>query len=67
MSHYRLFSINESDHVAGPPKTFECDDDEAAIEKATTLLEGKDAELWEGARLVIRFNAQAASPTFKSS
>ena len=45
MSHYRLFSMNESDHVAGPPKTYEYDDDEAAIEQATTLLEGQDAEL----------------------
>lgn len=53
MRDYRAYTVGTDGRFIG----FEplvCDNDDDAIAKARSLLEGKDIELWDGARLVIR-------------
>jgi hypothetical protein len=53
MLTYRIYWL-ERDHVIGPPMVIECPDDQAAIEAAKVMLDGKAIEVWEAARVVIR-------------
>jgi hypothetical protein len=52
MPVYRFYFIRQDGHVAGPPVAADLPDDPDAISKAKELLNGKDAEIWEGARIV---------------
>jgi hypothetical protein len=54
MQHYRLYSLKNGNQIAGPPKILQCASDEEAIALASTLLDGFDMEVWQGARVVIR-------------
>ena len=49
---YRLYTINRSGHVAGPPTEYECSDDRAAIQEANRLQGTADIEIWQDGRLV---------------
>jgi hypothetical protein len=42
-------------HHAGVSRLFECADDQEAIEKAMQFIDGRDVELWEKSRCVVRF------------
>jgi hypothetical protein len=53
MAEYQLYPVNKSGQVGGPPKSFSCDSDEAAINLARYLVHG-DVELWQLDRLVTR-------------
>ena len=55
MPHYRLYTTTSDGHVTAPPTVMECADDQEAIGKAAQLTNGKSVELWEGARLIVRF------------
>jgi hypothetical protein len=49
---YRAYVVDRDGHLSG----FEplvCTGDEEAIEKAKSLVDGHDIELWSGTRLVI--------------
>ncbi len=52
MPEYRFFYLKKDGHVAGSPATYEFPNDGAAIEQARLLLNGRDTEIWEGARVV---------------
>jgi hypothetical protein len=39
-----------------------CANDDDAVAKASALLDGRDIELWTGARLVVRLSAPALLP-----
>jgi hypothetical protein len=54
MQHYRLYSLKNGNQIAGPPKILQCASDEEAIALASTLLDGLDIEILQGARVVIR-------------
>lgn len=54
---YRLYGLDGVDKVASG-EWFEADDDQAAIETAKTMMDGKDCELWQGRRLVARIPSQ---------
>jgi hypothetical protein len=51
---YRIFSITDDDHIAGPAQTIECEDDREAVEKARQFLDENILEIWEQARRVAR-------------
>jgi len=52
MPEYRFYFIARSGQVAGPPATHDLPNDRAANEKANQLLDDRDIEIWQGARLV---------------
>jgi hypothetical protein len=52
MPVYRFYFIRQDGHVAGPPIAADLPDDPDAIQKARQLLDGRDVEIWEGARIV---------------
>jgi hypothetical protein len=53
MPTYRLYSFTPDRHGGEPPVTVECEDDEAAIERAKQLLDGQaiEIEIWQRDRL----------------
>ena len=50
---YRLYGLDGVGKVASA-QWIEADDDAAAIAAAAKIMDGKDCELWQGARLVSR-------------
>jgi hypothetical protein len=48
----RFFSIQKDGHINGRPLEFNLPDGAAALKEAEQRLDGKDIEIWEGARLV---------------
>jgi hypothetical protein len=58
--HYRIYSIRPDGHIAGPAVVVECGDDKEAIQKTQQAVNGKDVELWEGSRLIVRFPSDEA-------
>jgi hypothetical protein len=58
MPEYRAYTVDHDGHFNGiEPLT--CADDAEAIEKAKQLVDGRDVELWKGARLVIRLKHES--------
>jgi hypothetical protein len=56
VSEYRAYVIGDDGHIASF-RAFTCDGDADATVWAKQLIDGHDIELWSGARLVIRLNA----------
>jgi hypothetical protein len=54
MNEYRLYQLDTSGHIAGPPDGFNCEEDGEAIERARRMMDANDVELWQMDRLVIR-------------
>jgi hypothetical protein len=54
VANYRFYVLDKGDHVREPPHVFECPDDEAAVEKAAQLLNGRVIEVWDHSRRVVR-------------
>jgi hypothetical protein len=54
MANYRIYVLDKDDHVREPPQVVECPDDEAAVEKAAQLLNGRAIEIWDHSRRVVR-------------
>lgn len=59
MGTYRLYCLDGVDKVASADWV-EADDDEAAIEAAEELHQGRKCELWQGNRLVTVIDARRA-------
>ena len=53
MAEYRLYGLDGVNKVASG-EWFEAENDQAAIEVAKNMMDGKDCELWAGKRLVAR-------------
>jgi hypothetical protein len=60
VAYYRLY-FTVRGHIMDVAE-FVCDDDEAALERAAGVRDGRAMELWELSRLVARWEAQP-SPT----
>ncbi|MDE5453609.1 hypothetical protein GWE18_12170 [Bradyrhizobium sp. CSA112] len=56
MHAYRAYMIRRDGHIIHRVD-IECDDDEAAKERAKLLVNGHDVELWDGARKIAEFKA----------
>jgi hypothetical protein len=54
MSHYRIYTLFASDRIARPTQIFIGDNDQEAIQLAKQLLDGRDLEVRQGARVVRR-------------
>ena len=54
MRQYRAYFI-DANHIVRPPDVLVCDDDDAAITRARSLVSASDIELWHLDRFVIRF------------
>jgi hypothetical protein len=54
MAGYRLYFMDEQDHIAQAIE-LECEDDLKAIRAAEQHLDGREVELWRRARVVMRF------------
>jgi len=52
---YRIFFVNQERFITGPPKIIDCADDQEAIMHAKQFIDGRDIELWEKSRCVMRF------------
>jgi hypothetical protein len=55
MHPYRIYLIDEAGHILAPAVVIECGDDQEASAEAVKHTNGNSAELWDGARLVVRF------------
>jgi hypothetical protein len=56
MHAYRAYMISLDGRIVHRVD-IECDDDEAAKERAKLLVNGHDVELWDGARKIAEFKA----------
>jgi hypothetical protein len=59
MPHYRIYVTTTDGHITAPATLIECDNDQEAIGKAKQFVNGRDVELWEGARFIVRFPASS--------
>jgi hypothetical protein len=60
MKDYRAYTVGDDGHFDGFEPLI-CDNDDDAVAKACSLLDGKDIELWNGARLVIQLVTRSKS------
>ena len=59
MASYRLYCLDGVKKVASA-EWIEADGDEAAIEVAKDMMDGRDCELWQGSRLIARIPRRKA-------
>jgi len=62
---YRLYGLDGVKKVASG-EWFDAEDDQAAIEIATKMMDGHDCELWRGPRLIARIPRKGGAPVAKS-
>ena len=55
MPTYRAFFLDPSNRVTLPAKDISASDDEEAMAQARQFIDGKDIELWDGPRFIVRF------------
>ncbi len=60
MPDYRVYPVDKDNHFVAVAYIVTCDTDREAIENARPSLNGRDVELWQGARKVGRIKADAA-------
>jgi hypothetical protein len=56
MPDYRFYIVNKDGHIAEPATTHELPNDEAAVQEAKALLDGRIIEIWQGTRVVYRLD-----------
>lgn len=55
MPVFRVYFMDADGRTSGPPEILNCTDDQEATEKSRQFVNGRDLQLWEGARLVAKF------------
>jgi hypothetical protein len=60
MAHYRLYILDEADHILRREE-FELPDDQQALTKAKQFVDGKALELWSGAKRIARIEPEPGS------
>jgi len=56
MPAYRTYIIGRADHFWGA-EDIECADDQATIQKVQQTMDGRDVELWERRRFIVRLSS----------
>ena len=56
MPWYRTYIIGRADHFWGA-ENIECADDQEAIQKVQQTMDGRDVELWERRRFIVRLSS----------
>jgi hypothetical protein len=59
MASYRIYHLGDGDHISTPPVIIESADEQEAIGRAAQAANCKAVELWDGARLIVRFPSDA--------
>jgi hypothetical protein len=59
MPTYRLYALDNQNHVTGPPQIITSDSDEEAIQRAQVFMDVRALELWELERRVARIDPYA--------
>lgn len=54
MTAYRLYQLRPDGRIEAPADIIECDSDEEVIAQARAMINGRDIEIWDGARVVMR-------------
>jgi hypothetical protein len=69
MREYRLYPVASTGHVVGPAHIITCENDQEALQTAQSLVNGRDLEVWEGARTVgkIPSRPQMAPPVERAN
>ena len=55
MTQYRLYFLDWQNRVLGPPKILEAWDDQEAVDRARQFVDGYAVEVWDRARLIVRY------------
>jgi hypothetical protein len=55
MPTYRVFFLDTQNRVTLPAQDIDATDDQEAIVKARQYIDGRDIELWDGPRFIVRF------------
>jgi hypothetical protein len=55
MPMYRVYFVDREGHIERPPEVIQCADDKEAAEKAKQFIDGQDIEVWDQARLVVKY------------
>jgi hypothetical protein len=55
---YRIYALTTDNHIKGVPEQIEFPSDQEVIAHAKAKLDGRDLEVWDGPRLVIRLSAK---------
>jgi hypothetical protein len=53
---YRVYFIGDDNHIHDS-QIIDCDTDDSAIEKAATLLNGSELEVWERSRMIVKLTS----------
>ncbi len=56
MPAYRTYIIGRADHFWGA-EDIECADNQAAFQKVQQTMDGRDVELWERRRFIVRLSS----------
>ena len=59
MPEYRVYSLKDDGHIAGPPEIVDCPDDQAAIERARQVATHTPVEIWLLDRCILRIDPSA--------
>jgi hypothetical protein len=62
MNEYRVYFLDDHEHVFFPAQRFDAVDDIKAVRAASELLDGQAAEVWEGRRLVACLGSKTTPP-----
>ena len=58
MANYRAYTVGSDGHFVGYEPLI-CFNDDDAVAKASSLMDGHDVEVWDGPRLVVRLKHRA--------
>jgi hypothetical protein len=58
VAEYRAYTVDDDGHFVGYEPLI-CDNDDDAIAKASSLMDGHDIEVWSGPKLVVRLKCRA--------
>ncbi len=58
MPRYRAYLIDKSGRISGPAAVLECTNDQDVTQKAASLVDGHDIEVWDGPRFVIALKSK---------
>ena len=66
MTHYRLYRLDDADHIR-QAFDLDCADDDEAVRTAATYVDGLAVELWQSTRKVLTLPAKPESSEQRNS
>lgn len=56
---YKIYRLDQRGKISAPPEIVTSDQEPAVVEKARSMAEGCDIEVWQGERLVVHVSQEA--------